>query len=58
MKSTMEPPDTRPDKNSADEARPPIVMERRHLFGNRLRWAAQVIREERMQRRNKQQKLF
>jgi|GEM_PF-4606340 hypothetical protein len=33
-------------------------MERKHLFGNRLRWAAQVIREERAQRRNKQQKLF
>jgi hypothetical protein len=58
VKSTMEPRDTRPDKHSADEARPPIVMERKHLFGNRLRWAAQVIRAERIQRRNKQQKLF
>jgi hypothetical protein len=33
-------------------------MERRHWFGNRLRWAAQVVREERIQRRNKQEKLF
>jgi len=54
----MEPPDTRPDKNSAEEARAPIVMERKHLFGNRLRWAAQVIREDRRRRRNQQQKLF
>jgi len=55
----MEPRDTRADKHPPHRgARPPIVMERKHLFGNRLRWAAQVIREERAQRRNKQQKLF
>jgi hypothetical protein len=33
-------------------------MERRHLFGNRLRWAAAVIRQERERRRYKQEKLF
>jgi hypothetical protein len=33
-------------------------MERRHLFGNRLRWAAQVVRMERERRRHKQEKLF
>jgi hypothetical protein len=33
-------------------------MERRHWFGNRLRWAAQVVREDRRRRRNPQQKLF
>jgi hypothetical protein len=33
-------------------------MERRHWFGNRLRWAAEVVREERALRRNRQEKLF
>jgi hypothetical protein len=33
-------------------------MERRHLFGNRLRWAAEVIRAEKDRRRNRQAKLF
>jgi hypothetical protein len=33
-------------------------MERRHPFGNRLRWAAHIIREERNRRRHRQEKLF
>jgi len=33
-------------------------MERRHLFGNRLRWAAAVVRAEKDRRRNRQETLF
>jgi hypothetical protein len=33
---------------------PPPGPERKYLFGNRLRWAAQVIRHQRYRRRLKQ----
>jgi len=33
-------------------------MERRHWFGNRLRYATQVVRAEKARRRNRQEKLF
>jgi hypothetical protein len=59
VKSTLEPPDTRTRNSLATgSSRRPIVMERRHWFGNRLRWAAEVVREERAHRRNQQEKLF
>jgi hypothetical protein len=59
VKSILEQPDTR-TRNSPANGNPPrpIVMERRHWFGNRLRWAAEVVREDRNRRRNQQQKLF
>jgi hypothetical protein len=54
----MEQSDIHAQRNPYAEDSPRPVMERRHLFGNRLRWAAAVIRQERQRRRYKQEKLF
>jgi hypothetical protein len=54
----MEQTDIHTQRNPPPGDFPRLVMERRHLFGNRLRWAAAVIRQERERRRYKQEKLF
>ncbi|HEX5594372.1 MAG TPA: hypothetical protein VFX35_13630 [Solirubrobacterales bacterium] len=58
MKPTMEQPDIHIQGNPrpGEPSRP--VMEHRHWFGNRLRYAAAVVRAERARRRNRQEKLF
>jgi len=54
----MEQSDIRTQRNPrpGEDLRP--VMEHRHWFGNRLRYAAAVVRAERVRRRNRQEKLF
>jgi hypothetical protein len=54
----MEKPDTRVQRNPRPGDIPRPVMERRHWFGNRLRYAAAVVRADRARRRNRQEKLF
>jgi len=54
----LEQSDIRHQKAQPHEEIPRPTMERRHWFGNRLRYTAQVIRVEKARRRNRQQKLF
>ena len=58
VKSTLERSDIHTDRNQPPGGSPRPVMERRHMFGNRLRWAAAVVRAEKDRRRNRQEKLF
>jgi len=58
VKSTLERSDNRTQKDLPYEEIPRPRMERRHWFGNRLRYAAQVVLAEKARRRNRQEKLF
>jgi len=54
----MEQSDIHAQRNTRPGEIPRPVMEHRHWFGNRLRYAAAVVRAERTRRRNRQEKLF
>jgi hypothetical protein len=54
----LEHSDIHNQRDQPHEEIPRPRMEHRHWFGNRLRYAAQVVRAEKARRRNRQQKLL